>query len=1119
MVCFNKKQAFIFFASPVKKSKMHSRSLSPYRVVKKEKQQERSYQTIKPEINVVNYDIDPTIDDDIHVQHKKNTLHKSNTKKQKSFKKKNTNVRARRILDKPYKVDLLTKIVCLHSLFKSHEFSFKYKEGNEIYDEAFKECYERIIQQQSALITKNIEKEKSKKNKRKKKVINTITTTTADSSPHSISLDKPIVGILRLRHAVLKLFQEDEEVISRGLIEKDFENTNASEFINTCTKTFDIEKTSSLLESFTTSDAIKKTKQQFEDRFSYNKMVHTRKNLFSYTTAMSNRYNSFLSFKMDVIQNASSKDVTLFLNHPFFDSKMNRIKGKALDESFFYFKIDERKSAIIMMIDYALNHAELIKNTNTTTVIDFEESYTTSANPYNDNKNGNKDIQDQPVWIGSRKTHWIVLEGKKMNEIGKHVSYLMIEKATWLYVHSSWLKIMNPLVPSYKLLLKHWFFQSYDPLIDRMRKANVIDTILKWIYGNSPKSSHLMMSVNDTYFDIYYEALFKIINLFKTNALPINIDGLINIASTYKGLNRDSIDITYINLLYHIKRSFLKTFITEESELTKCVQKPSNTTHEQSLICSVRDMILFKRDHAIERSIAHDIYNLFQENKLNCFEFPIACSVITDVVKMQSYVHPLQYNEKDGEIDTCNKYFLRITTPCLISDGYDAYSALGVKNPNIDERNEVDDDNNNRSSNTPYITDALKTLRKHVRSDDKLGLLSLYMLCASGKLPLEYTQRLFLGLICVKHKDMTQRDVKDMNGKYDNDVYESTPQERCKTAPVGWKEMKKIYEYDALEEKEKNSYGVQFCNVSKLASCNYLWNDPSLAKIYDYERNLPKGALLEAGFEDILLTTDMFLCLIERLAQVSMEPDDIKRLDLVRNVSYSNVKMLEEKIERDIKTNNNNDTKKSVVDRKDASLKLTPVKIEIKDDKLMNHNTSEREKTCIDPDFNKTVNVINTEGDEFLTQLKTQSRKKTRVNNDNKSCENMIRYDSDHYQLDNGIRLLSDRNKKVKDMVDSDLMIMIIKPLQQAPHINDYPFDFFFNNEYNKTDLEDQYLLYNKIHNITGENKNNFELIKEEHKCNKRGFTMFNCGLDKNREKISENFLSKKRKFDDASVV
>lgn len=339
-------------------------------------------------------------------------------------------------------------------------------------------------------------------------------------------------------------------------------------------------------------------KREFLVRYSYAQRTTCRKNSYCYATTVTCRYRSFDTF-CDTMIRAKVLGAKEFRSLPIYDV-FGCESIISLDENYYYFKIANTTATSVMMT---------IDSTFDQTVERLKKS----------------DLSKRMYYI------FRSVEGDG-EENGQEQCFLMIDKAAWLCVHSSWLCYMDSSLPYHRLLMKHWFFQSYDPLYDRLRKKNVLSTLLRWINPKHPGAKRYIMDADEDVFDKYYDTLFKIINKFKENADPVS-----------DGKNKENDDNAeqpwkYKHLEDQVKKSFLH-YEDKEKDKTSC--------HNPSLLKAVRDMILYNREHAVEKDTAHEMLDLFDRNVLDQDEFPIAFAVLNDLVRRKKYAHQIEKNDTE----------------------------------------------------------------------------------------------------------------------------------------------------------------------------------------------------------------------------------------------------------------------------------------------------------------------------------------------------------------------------------------------------------------------------------------------------------------------------------------
>jgi hypothetical protein len=689
----------------------------------------------------------------------------------------------------------------------------------------------------------------------------------------------------------------------------------------------------------------------YEDRFSYaSKKDHSsrRKTGYRYGTRVLERYESFGDFKNAVISEGRPKaEAELILDA--FVTKMGGYDASDKNSMFYFLKIDETASAVVMTVKFAFNDVFYLSN-------------------------------DRRVSYNDR---FLALRGTDA-KIGSDCTFLMIDKALWLCVHSSWLAHMDSALPYYQLLKKHWFFRSYDPTLDKIRKQNVLYALLNWIDPGRASTKKSALTCEDVIFNNYYDSLFVIVNRFKTRT------------GSYEYLEEC------------IKDSFLF----------------SSDANVPSLVKSVRDMIALKKEHVLTLSIAKKILGLFDRNIVSEKKHPIAHSVLEEMVKRRKYVGSIEgvsgsekvrvmthnkFINYDFTLEfgcTKQKFFESVETDmikcreinvalgiCEDSNFYDTFNdedyddttetdsetvqllederwnlndalkrniatssfvsrsrSSASSSYSFDATEETDESTDERSENDeksvsnsePIAKDKKKSMRRIECLNKKIATLALYFLCASPDLPSEYAKSLFLNLHTVtlassRNSDrksskllpkFRKQQVQNHRQRYGDDnegelekfyvhnnrkskrsmVYEP---DRFEIVPLGCGEsVRKKREAKTENKKEENRNVVAdvdddvfdkkkendeassfdskhhrvFLNPKSVLD-NFLWTDPFLSSAYDVREN-DSYIIMSEEFGDIVATTDIFLCLCERLSSSYFEKNESKKRHFIESSNY-----------------------------------------------------------------------------------------------------------------------------------------------------------------------------------------------------------------------------------------
>ena len=531
-------------------------------------------------------------------------------------------------------------------------------------------------------------------------------------------------------------------------------------------------------ESFERTEEIDSIASEYRDRYSYasnkNQSIH-RKTAYRYGTAVLDRYGSFGEFKDAVVSEGRPKaEAELILDA--FATRIGCNDASSRSSLFYYLKIDENATAVTMTIEFVFSGKEYALED-----VRVERDVTSR-----------KDVRsrtfDRSRYL--RNDKFLVLRGTNA-KTGAECTFAMIDKALWMCVHSSWLIHMDTELPCYGLLKKHWFFRSYDPVLDRIRKQNVLFSLLNWIDPGCPWAKKCTLMHDDVMFNDYYDALFVIINRFKDRI------------GRYDALEE------------HVKNSFLD----------------ANNANVPSLVKSVRDMITLRREHVLNVTTARRVLALFERNVVPKSKHPIAYAVLEEMIKRRQYVGSIEgaSGKESVRVTTRNKFIGYDFVPefgctkqkffesaendmrkydemnafkdarCddnderIVVDDYTSIEDESIENESI-ENETIDDEDENRnfndtlkknmmtkkrtlkksSSASSYsfdtmtddtmtdesmedddegeddesykVKDKKRTTRRIVELNKKIATLALYILCASPDLPNEYATSLFLNL-------------------------------------------------------------------------------------------------------------------------------------------------------------------------------------------------------------------------------------------------------------------------------------------------------------------------------------------------------------------------------------
>lgn len=461
----------------------------------------------------------------------------------------------------------------------------------------------------------------------------------------------------------------------------------------------------------------------FYQRYSYLDSRYVRnkqKSSYRYGTTIAQRYHTLKDF-MDVINFegrcsfTSARGTHMIGNFLFRSESSPNLfyrAGSGRDPSFksitnsvYLFKINEAPSAVLMTIDFMFSKQDILS---------------TPPSPFKEDQAGTG-----PTALSQVITHhtdkFLLLNGYD-KVIDKQCSFLVVDKAFWLCVHSSWLKHMDGTVPYYKLLMKHWFFRTYDPILDAIRKRNVLQTVLSWIAPGSTKTKCFILSHQSKLFSSLYEKMFIIVNRFKK--------------TTY----------FYDDLEREVKDSFL------------------NDAHLPSLVKSVRDMILIKRDHVITYSVASKIRSLFLINTLNDQDFPVLASVLEELVAENKYIKTSTIND-----NTLIRESVHINIRSNY-EGLDFEPEFGCSREHLMSslrQTEFDSQKGTMSE---------REIDQHVRN--LLALAALYNACASPKMTHEMARLLFSniqGVLRTTVRTAHQQAAATTKAKYRSDEIEDRP--------------------------------------------------------------------------------------------------------------------------------------------------------------------------------------------------------------------------------------------------------------------------------------------------------------------------------------------------------
>lgn len=724
--------------------------------------------------------------------------------------------------------------------------------------------------------------------------------------------------------------------------------------------------------------------REYVDRFSFANEKYrasNRKSSYRYGTTVLTRYTSFSLFRQAVCNEGIPRYETELILDSFV-SQYGGYDSSSKFDSFYFLKINEQASILSMTFNFCFNENQSTHCANTI---------------YNDKYLVLRGKHDQSIRFDR-----IEEENDEPNDC----SFLMVDKALWLCVHGSWLMHMDSGLPYYKLLVKHWFFRSYDARLDKVRKQNVLYALLNWIDPSCLSwAKKCVLTTDDLMFNNYYDTLFLIVNRFKDDI------------GSYGGLED------------HIRKSFLNATNSSISSLVK----------------SVKDMITINKEHVLNLSVAKKILGLFDSGTLLEEDHPIACSVLEEMVKRRKYVSHVQgvNGNEFVRVTTQNKFinynfvnefgfskqrffdseeYEIIKKEENLNDGIDSnvkneggdvendyYTSFSSTTDHDDDDDDDDvseyidskeDDKRNlnegfkrsvknvmksahrqhhyhRASSTSTIDTTEEesdyeiednhcdkrnrlranrgTSRRISTINKKIAILSLYFLCASQKMPNNLAKELFLGISTITTKAsrdsyktsailipkprknqlfkssinvipldpiLNTRKNRGNGLVYEPDTFDISPMCHHLLSKSSTKKKRSQRSCDGVKRtKEGEEFVIDdtfsseriIMNPSGVLN-NFLWTDPHLRNMNTSVDNESGGnddfLFVPDGFEDIVVTTDIFLCLCEC---ISYHYNDRNLNDETKKMTITNMKYIDASFSQDENTINLNDEFRSSI--------------------------------------------------------------------------------------------------------------------------------------------------------------------------------------------------------------
>ena len=247
---------------------------------------------------------------------------------------------------------------------------------------------------------------------------------------------------------------------------------------------------------------------------------------------------------------------------------------------YYYFQIEESMLPILLSIDrlFVVNDQE-------------QQQQGKSVEQDDTTKKQNTPTSSFPTTSKNVNRNYLILSRTSSS------SYVIFKKTAWFYMHSFWLPYYNHKVPIYPIMMKHWIIRTNSLYSDRMRKYNVIYTLLSWVDKNSSRYDKCyIINPNDPRF-IVYDHLFFILNRWTDSMSSINTDDDNNniddnIDQKYKNI-KDNVEISTYGLQRAIQHSYLYP-------------------NGPNLLKAIRDFIIIRKQHVININMIHKLYSLFE---------------------------------------------------------------------------------------------------------------------------------------------------------------------------------------------------------------------------------------------------------------------------------------------------------------------------------------------------------------------------------------------------------------------------------------------------------------------------------------------------------------------------
>jgi hypothetical protein len=346
------------------------------------------------------------------------------------------------------------------------------------------------------------------------------------------------------------------------------------------------------------------------------------------------------------------------------DCDDNATEGCVFDY-WFFLRIDAPRSNVVMTLDFALsengNASEPSYSVTQSQLI--RSPYREPEHPYFAFSGFQRPLLPNFTSVAGKRGVWGDLPAtgnrkettaaeKMREEFQGECTLLMIDKSAWLLVHASWLTCIDSSTLYYELLVRHWFFDTYDANYDRRRKREVLKTVLKWVYPSNLEAYKNIMPSDDELFDVYHEALFKIVNRFfsteDSNSTSSSSTPAKSSADAEEtgGVSdrrfRDSGEKKEDEASLEKKRREAAEMTSFETSVKWFYENMVDIGGEDrdcsSLVRSARDMILFNREHVVEMDAIKYIMKGFDAGNLDRREFPAAYAACKDMLFYRKYV-------------------------------------------------------------------------------------------------------------------------------------------------------------------------------------------------------------------------------------------------------------------------------------------------------------------------------------------------------------------------------------------------------------------------------------------------------------------------------------------------